>query len=162
MTIYSHRVNGVNGGSQRMQSKITDPTPRYAPPLPYDGRGVPCGKEAHPCPPKGRECHADSSHMTLKHVYSAQQLPSFWEGLGVGSHSAAAPLPSKGRGERSEGWGEQADVTDTSFQKTKPHHISPGRLSAIFLHIPTISPTTASMFAHTCSFVKRITWIFCS
>ena len=89
-------MDGVNGESQIMQSKITDPTPRYAPPLPYDGRGVPCGQGAHPCPPKGRECHADwkptpcppkgrechadSSHMTLKHVYSAQQLPSHRRG----------------------------------------------------------------------------------
>ena len=73
-------MNGVKGESQIMQSKITDTTPRYAPPLPYDGRGVPCGQEAHPCPPKGRGCHADSSYMTLKHVYSAQQLPSHRRG----------------------------------------------------------------------------------
>jgi hypothetical protein len=65
-----------------------------SPPLPSQREGMPCGQGAHPYPPKGRECHADSSYMTLKHVYSAQQLPSHRRGgvRGGVSNFSVSPL----------------------------------------------------------------------
>ena len=40
------------------RAKLLTPPLATLHPLPYDGRGMPCGKGAHPYPPKGRECHA--------------------------------------------------------------------------------------------------------
>ena len=73
-----------------MQSNITDPTPRYAPPLPYDGRGA----------------AALSTHASKSYAMSPHGTPSLWEGRGGLPDRMAFPSHCRGGVERSEGWGQ--------------------------------------------------------